>query len=84
MNKAEAMSVLHEIYMACPEFKNSEERIDPTIAKISVLTSGFYELRVKCELDEESREAIKPILEAHKLIMTETDNSIKIFREHPK
>ena len=84
MDKAEAMSVLHEIYMACPEFKNSDrnERLDPAIAKISSLPNGFYELRIRCELDDESRGAIKPILEAHKLIMTEAENSIKIFREH--
>ena len=86
MKKTEAMTVLHEIYMVCPEFRNSDnvERLDPALAKISVLPNGFYELRVRCELDDESREAIKPILDAHKLAMTETKDSINIFRPHPQ
>ena len=82
MDKMEAMTVLDEVYRACPEFRDSNnvERLDPTVARINMLPNGFYELRVKCGLDDESREAIKPILEAHKLVMTETKDSINIFR----
>jgi hypothetical protein len=85
MNKAEALAVLHEIYMACPEFRGSNiERIDPNLAKISILQGGLYELRVKCNLDNDSRDIIKPILETHKLEMTETKDSITIYRPATK
>ena len=81
MKKMEAMTVLNEIYRACPEFRNSNvERLDPDLAKIRVLPNGFFELRVKCELNDESRKAIKPILETYKLVMTETKGSVNIFR----
>ena len=86
MKKVEALAVLHEIGMLCPELRssNSVTRIDPNRAKIRMLPTGNYELRIKCSLNSELREAIQPIIEKYKLEMIEVENSITIFRPHEK
>ena len=86
MKKAEALAVLHEISMLCPELttSNNAERIDPDRAKISMRPSGSYELRIRCSLNNELREAIQPVVEKHNLEIIEIENSITIFRLHEK
>ena len=84
LDKAEAITVLREINTVCPEFGYSANfvSIDPDEGKISKDSNGFYKLRIKCDIDVSSKNAIKLILDSHKLEMTETNGLITIYRRH--
>jgi hypothetical protein len=81
LDTVEAVDVLREIYAAIPEFGCSANftSLDPNQVKITQGLRGFYELRIKVNLDSRAREEIVPILRTHKLDMTEKRGSLVIF-----
>ena len=79
MNKAEAVAVLREVFSACPELGCADfVTLDPD--NVIVNRSGFYKIRLRCNLGSSLRDCIKPILVAHKLKMTESEELITIYR----
>ncbi len=70
MNKTEALDVLNEIrgslkesaIVSCVSFDGSQ---------VSHISTGGYEIKMKCELDSVSRDAINNILRKHELYMKE-------------
>jgi len=77
VNKSEAMAVLREILAACPEIGHADfVSIDPE--NVSVNPKGSYKIRLRINLDRESKEAIKTILDKHNFRMTETKDLVII------
>jgi len=81
LNKSEAITVLREILAASPEIGHADfVSIDPE--KGNANSKGSYLIRLRINLDRESKKAIKAILDNHKLEMTETKDLIVIHRAH--
>jgi hypothetical protein len=80
VNKSEAIAVLREIFAACPEINHADfVSLDPD--NLSVNSKGIYTIRLRVNLDRESKEAIKAVLDKHKLEMTVTKDLVVIHRE---
>ena len=75
MNKAEAITVLREIFTVCPEIGNADF---VSVDYINVNSQGVYRIRLRVNLDSQSKTLIKPILDAHKLEMTHTKDLVDI------
>jgi hypothetical protein len=77
MNKFEALAVLHEIYDACKEAVTmtcvslDEKQVEP-------LAAGC-QIRMKCDLDNSSRQLIEAILGKHNLTLREENSYVFIF-----
>ncbi len=75
MNKSEALEVLSEIRNAlnksavlnCVSLDGSQ---------VSHVSTGGYEIKIKCELDNASRDAISGILKRHGLYMKEQNGYV--------
>ena len=81
MNKAEAITVLREIFAASPEIGHADfVSIDPE--NPSVKSNVSYMIRLRINLDRKSKEAVKVILDKHKLEMTEIKDLLVIHRVH--
>ena len=76
MNKAETIAILREIFAVCPEIRDAEF---VSVDYINMNSRGFYRLRLRVNLNELSRTAIKPILEAHKLEMMHAKGLVDIY-----
>ena len=78
MNKSEALAVLSEIRDA---LKKSEvlNCVSLDGSQVSHVSTGGYEIKIKCELDNASRDAISSILKRHELYMKE-QNGFVILR----
>ena len=78
MDKTEAMAILRDVFTVCPEIGNAEF-ISLDIDNLSVnLKCYLLRIRLWVDLDGQSRTLIKPILDAHKVQMTQTKNLIII------
>ncbi len=78
MNKSEALTVLHEIYGVCRESLTiSCVSLDSKSSQI-VPDGRAFQIRLKCELDNQSRRCIKPILQKHRLAMKEEEGFVTI------
>jgi hypothetical protein len=62
VEKAEAIAILREIYTVCPEIGSADF---VSLDYINVNSQGFYRIRLRVNLDNQSRTVIKPILNAH-------------------
>ena len=81
MNKSEAIAVLREIFAACPEINHADfVSLDPD--NLSGNSKGIYMIRLRVNLDRESKEAINAVLDKHKLEMTVTENLVVIHGAH--
>ena len=79
LNKSEAITVLREMFEASPEIGRADfVSIDPENAD----SKGFYLIRLRINLDGESKKAIKAILDKHKLEITETKDLVIIRPAH--
>ena len=79
LDKAEAIAVLREIFTVRPEFGSANfVSLDPV--NFSINSKGAYKIRLRVNLDSQSKDAIKPILNAHNLMITETKDWILIYR----
>lgn len=79
MNKAEAVTLLREIFRVCPNLSRSDfVSLDPD--NVDINSKGFYKIRLRINMDDEEKATIKPILDAHKLEMTQTKDFTIIYR----
>ena len=71
MDRAEALAVLHEILEACGEsvIMNS---VSIDNLPVSVTSKG-YQIKIKCSLDNDSRQIIESVLKKHKLFLKESE-----------
>ena len=77
MDKAEAVAVLREIFILCPELERSDYvSLDADNGKKN--SKGFYKIRLRVNLDNEEKNAIQPILDVHKLEITQNKDLITI------
>ena len=78
MNKTEALAVLNEIRDA---LKKSEALncVFPDGSQVSHVSTGGYEIKIKCELDSTSKEALNGVLKRNELYIKEQDGYV-IFR----
>jgi hypothetical protein len=76
MNKSEALAVLHEIYDTCRE-SVTLTCVSLDSKQIENLGVG-YKIRMKCELDNCSREIIETILVKHNLTLKEENSYVFI------
>lgn len=76
MDKAEAIGVLREISAVCPEIRDADF---VSLDYVKVNSQGFYRLRLRVDLDDQSRTEIKPILDAHNLEMMNTKGLVDIY-----
>ncbi len=74
MDRTEAIAVLHEILEACSDsvIINSVSVDNPPISA----TSKGYQIKIKCNLDSDSRQIIEPILKKHKLFLKESEEFV--------
>jgi hypothetical protein len=75
MNKAEALAVLHEIYDALKE-SVTIDCISLDGSQVSHISTGGYQVKMKCELDNISRDVIKGIVKRNNLSMKEQNGYI--------
>jgi hypothetical protein len=75
MNKSEALAVLHEINEA---FKDSVRINSVSLdgSQVSHISTGGYQIKMKCELDNSSRDTIKGIAKRRSLTMKEQDGYV--------
>jgi hypothetical protein len=76
LNKSEALAVLHEIYDACRE-SVIMTCVSLDARKVERAQTG-YQIRMKCELDNPSRQCILAILEKHNLALKEEKDCLTI------
>jgi hypothetical protein len=78
MNKTEALAVLSEIRDA---LKNSKaiNCVFLDGSQVSHVSTGGYEIKIKCELDSASKEAVNGVLKRNELYIKEQDGYV-IFR----
>ena len=78
MNKSEALAVLSEIRDALNK-STVLNCISLDGSQVSHVLTGGYEIKIKCELDNASRDAISGILKRHELYVKE-QNGFVILR----
>jgi len=78
MNKSEALEVLGEIRDALSK-STVLNCISLDGSQVSHVSTGGYEIKIKCELDNSSRDAISGILKRHELYVKE-QNGFVILR----
>jgi hypothetical protein len=80
LNKSEALALLHEVNEA---LKNSAvvNCISLDGSQVSHVFTGGYQIRMKCELDSDSRDIIKVIVKRNNLAMKE-ENGFVILNSH--
>ena len=76
MDKPEAVAILREIFTVCPQIDYAEF---VSVDYINVNSQGFFRIRLKVNLDDQSKNAIKPILDSHKVEMTQNKDLIDIY-----
>ncbi len=76
VNKSEALAVLHEIYNACGE-SVTMTCVSLDAKQVEHAQTG-YQIRIKCELDNPSRQNILTILEKHNLALKEEKDCLTI------
>jgi len=70
---------MHEILEALNELVViSGVSLDPSFTKVSKVPEGF-KIKVMCDLDVNSRDSLKPVLEKYKLDLEESNGYIAIF-----
>ncbi len=73
MDKTEAIAVLRELFVACPEIGQAVfVSLDPD-------SKGFCKIRLKINLDSDLKDCFTKILKAHKLEITETKDLLAII-----
>jgi hypothetical protein len=75
MNKTEALAVLSEIRDAFNESK-VVSCVSLDGSQVSHISSGGYEIKMKCELDSVSRGIINSILKKNELYMKEQNGYV--------
>ncbi len=82
MNKSEALKVMHEVLDV---FKESillnHVSLDHT-SKMAHQSESYYVVKMKCELDIQSRESLQSILDKHRLLIREEQDVVTIYG-HP-
>ena len=78
MNKSEALAVLSEIRDALNK-SAVLNCISLDGSQVSHVSTGGYEIKIKCELDNASRDAISGLLKRHELYVKE-QNGFVILR----
>ena len=78
MNKSEALTVLSEIRDALKKL-DVASCVSLDGSQVSHVSTGGYEIKMKCELDSVSREAISGILKRNELYVKE-QNGYVTFR----
>ena len=76
MDRAEALTVLHEIVEECKESVTIDS-VSLDNWPISSLSKGFA-IRINCTLDSASRQCIEPILKKHNLLLKESERFVII------
>ena len=76
MDKAEAIAVLREIYSVCPQIGNADF---VSLDYFTVNSKGFFRIRLRVSLDDQSRIEIQPVLDAHKLEMRRARDLVDIY-----
>jgi len=77
LDKSEAINILRELFSVCPEIGNADF---VSLDNVKYNSKSICRLRLKVDLDNRSKTAIRPILKAHKLEMKITENLVDIFR----
>ena len=78
MNKSEALAVLSEIRDTLQK-SEALKGVSLDNSQVSHVSTGGYEIKIKCELDAASRDAINGILKRNELYLKE-QNGYVIFR----
>ena len=78
MNKSEALAVLSEIRDALKKL-DAASCVSLDGSQVSHVSTGGYEIKMKCELDSVSRDAISGVLKRNELYLKE-QNGYVIFR----
>ncbi len=76
MNRAEALTVLHEILEACKETITMNSVSLDNLPDSS--QSKSYQIKINCTLDSSSKQCIAPILKKHNLLLKESDEFVVI------
>jgi hypothetical protein len=80
MNKAEALVVLHEIRDVLKESVIISSLSLDCTPQVEHMSKLFYEIKMKCELDSQSREYLQLVLDRHKLSMKVEKGSVTICK----
>jgi len=80
LNRPEALAVLHEVMSACGELLLSSSCVNLAPNSQVVRQPVGYEIRLKCELDSQSRQCLMPLLVAHGLSAQEEKGYVIIFK----
>jgi hypothetical protein len=84
MNKSEALVVLHEICDSLKESVIMDSVSLDDLAKESFANSGSCEIKMRCELDDCSKNKLKPILDGHDLAIKQEDGFVTIYSNPSK
>jgi hypothetical protein len=75
MNKSEALAVLHEFKDACKE-SVTVSCVSMDDSQVSHIFTGGYQIKMKCELDNCSRDILKGIIKKQNLAMREQNGYV--------
>jgi len=79
LNKSQALVAIHEILKVLNESVTiSGVSLDPSFTKVSKVPDGFV-IKVLCDLDADSRDNLKPVLEKYKLGLEESKGCVVIL-----
>jgi hypothetical protein len=80
MAKREVLAVLQEIRDLCKKgWIITCISLDCHSSQISPDSSNNYQIKMKCALDEKSKNCLRPILEHHKLNLYEENGFVTLF-----
>ena len=79
MEKAEAIAVLRELFVVCPEI-GTAVFVSLDHHKTDLSENRLYKIRLGMNFDNRTKDCISKVLDDHKLKMIETNNSATIFR----
>jgi hypothetical protein len=80
MHREEAIKVLYAIHDVCQQFFMSCVSLDRPSSQITEAPDG-YEIRMKCDVDSNSRKCIKPILDKYNLLLREENGFVILYRQ---
>jgi len=77
MNKTEALAVLHEIHDSWKE-SVTISCVSLDGSQVSHISTGGYQIKMKCELDSISRDILNGILKKYELYLNEQNGYVTL------
>ncbi len=79
MNKQNALAVLHEIMHICGESLIVQCVSLDNLSSQSAMNGNGYQIKMKCDLDNDSWGCVKPILKKHNLSIKVADGFVILY-----